>query len=76
MKILKIFRTKSNKANYYNSQEFYKRCPDLAPRNVYLATGRIIEMKDVQKYIDKHFGDTFFQKCGKTIKKLWNKIYR
>lgn len=76
MKIFKIFRAESNITNYYNSQEFYKKHPDLAPRNIYLAMGRVLDREDIQRYFDKHFGDTFLQKCGKTIKKLWNKIYR
>ena len=48
--------------DYYNSQEFYKRRPDLAPRDVYLRMGRKNDMKNVKKTI-QNFGRTPLEKC-------------
>ena len=52
MKIFGLFGRKSAN-NYYNSKEFYKRRPDLAPKNVYLQEGRIITQKEIDKYFAK-----------------------
>ena len=49
MKISGIFGKKVAN-NYYNSREFYKRCPDLVPRNEYLCEGRVITRKEADKY--------------------------
>lgn len=43
---------KPTKRNF-NTPEFYKEHPDLAPRNIYLREGRIITEKDIEKAIRK-----------------------
>lgn len=55
-----------------NSQKFYKQHPDLAPRNVYLRTGRILKLKDVQKAFfdwDKPWYKKVFDKIRSLFKK-------
>lgn len=70
LKILPKFdKTKINP----NSQEFYKKHPDLAPRNIYLATGRIISMKEVQKTIDNIGKESIWEKLGNLFSNLINK---
>ena len=69
MKIFGLFGRKSAN-NYYNSKEFYKRCPDLAPRNVYLQEGRIITQKEIDKYFAKITRKTFLERAGEVIKKI------
>ena len=62
------FRSKLN----VNSQKFYKQHPDLAPRNVYLRTGRILKLKDVQKAFfdwDKPWHKKVFDKIAALFKK-------
>lgn len=75
---MKVFNllTGKTKTNYYNSQEFYKKHPDLAPRNVYLSQGRIIKMEDVKKHLDNICKETFSEKCTRylnNIKSLFKK---
>ncbi len=62
------FRSKLN----MNSQKFYKRHPDLAPRNVYLRMGRILKLEDVQKAFfdwDKPWYKKVFDKITSLFKK-------
>lgn len=47
-----LFRVKN--PQYYNSPEFYKKRPDLAPRNIYLRTGRILKHEDIQKELFRY----------------------
>lgn len=56
--------------NYYNSREFYKRRPDLAPSNVYLREGRIITKKEVDKYFAQITRKTFRERAGEFINKI------
>lgn len=37
---MKVALPKMSKLPYYDS-ELYKRCPDLIPRDIYLATGNV-----------------------------------
>ncbi len=46
-----------------NSQQFYKKHPDLAPRNVYLASGRKVNMEQIEKELNKAFKLSFKEKC-------------
>ena len=65
----KISKTKINP----NSQEFYKKYPDLAPRNVYLYMGRTLDLKSVKKYINNIGKETFFEKISNCFSKLFTK---
>ena len=65
----KISRAKINP----NSQEFYKKHPDLAPRNVYLYLGRTLDFKSVKKYINNIGEETLFEKISNWFSNLFNK---
>ncbi len=69
MKIFDMFGKKLAN-NYYNSKEFYKRRPDLAPRNVYLREGRVITKKQVDEYFTKITRKTFSEKVEEFIRKI------
>lgn len=73
MKIGKIF---GRKTNYLNSQEFYQKHPDLAPKNVYLATGRGITSEQIDKDFNRLFKLSFYDKCKivfSKVKQLFSK---
>lgn len=63
MKIFKVFGIKNKKLNNINSPEFYKNHPDLAPRNVYLATGRVISREEIDAKFDRLFKLTLKDKA-------------
>lgn len=48
-------------------KEFYNKHPDLAPRNVYLAMGRVINQKDVNRKIE-NFGEPLMVRAKNWIK--------
>lgn len=73
MKILGMFGKKLANS-YYNSEDFYKRRPDLAPRNVYLREGRVITKKQVDEYFAKHTSKTFSQRAEEFLRKIINKF--
>ena len=56
--------------NYYNSREFYKRRPDLVPRNEYLCEGRVITRKEADKYFAQITRKTFRERAGEFINKI------
>ena len=58
---------------YYNSPEFYKKRPDLAPDNVYLRMGRILKLEDVQKKFLR-FGDPWWKKLLYPFENFFDKI--
>jgi len=68
----KFVRSKINP----NSQEFYKKHPDLAPRNVYLATGRVLEFKNVQKKLDKIAKEPLTDRISNWFKSITKKIFK
>ena len=59
-----------------NRKEFYDKHPDLAPRNVYLSTGRVLKMGEVRDYIN-NIGEPWYKKLynrlSKGIKSLISK---
>lgn len=65
---------KPTKRNF-NTPEFYKEHPDLAPRNIYLREGRIIAEKDIEKAIRKINRNAkieeFFNLVSNKIKQLF-----
>ena len=65
----KVYKTRINP----NSQEFYKKHPDLAPRNVYLYMGRILDLKTVKKYINNIGKESIFEKIENWFSNLFNK---
>ena len=65
----KISKTKINP----NSPEFYKKYPDLAPRNVYLYLGRTLDLKSVKKYINNIGEETLFEKISNWFLNLFIK---
>lgn len=52
-----------------NSQKFYKQHPDLAPKNVYLASGRIMKKETVDSYLDSICKKSFFESIFEFIKR-------
>ncbi len=50
-----------------NSQKFYKSHPDLVPRNVYLAMGRVVNQKEVNRKIE-NFGEPFWVRAKNWFK--------
>lgn len=65
----KVYKTKINP----NSREFYRKHPDLAPRNVYLYMGRTLDFKSVQKYLDNIGKESIFEKIKNWFSNLFNK---
>ena len=65
----KVYKTQINP----NSQEFYKRHPDLAPKNVYLRTGRIMDLETVRKYIANFGKESIWEKIRNWFSNLFNK---
>lgn len=74
MKIFGLFGKKPSNNNYYNSQEFYKRCPDLTPRNIYLREGRVITKKEVDEYFAKSTRKTFAERAEDFFRKIISKF--
>ena len=71
--MLKVF-PKINKTGISpNSQEFYKKHPDLAPRNVYLYMGRTMDLKTVKKYLNKIGKESIYEKIGNWFSNIFNK---
>lgn len=56
-----------------NSQRFYVNHPDLAPRNVYLRMGRVMDLKTVERYIANIGKETLWDKIGNWFSNLFNK---
>ena len=56
-----------------NSQRFYVKHPDLAPRNVYLRMGRVMDLKTVERYIANFGKETIWDKIGNWFSNLFNK---
>ena len=48
---------------YYNSPEFYAKHPDLMPRDIYLASGRVVTKEEIEKNFNKMFSLPFKDKC-------------
>ena len=62
-----------SKSAYYNP-ELYKKCPDLMPRDIYLATGRVKTQEDIEREFNETFKMTFKEKINFLIKNLKGKI--
>ncbi|MBR2429894.1 hypothetical protein IKB17_00320 [bacterium] len=56
-----------------NSQKFYAQHPDLAPRNVYLYLGRVIDLKTVEKYIANLGKESIWDKIGNWFSNFFNR---
>ncbi len=50
-----------------NNEQFYKNHTDLAPRNIYLAMGRVINQKEVNRTIE-NFGEPFWVRAKNWFK--------
>ena len=70
---MKVALPKMSKSAYYNP-ELYKRCPDLIPRDIYLATGRVKTQEDIEREFNETFKMTFKEKINFLIKNLKGKI--
>lgn len=70
---MKVALPKMSKSAYYNP-ELYKRCPDLMPRDIYLATGRVKTQEDIEREFNETFKMTFKEKINFLIKNLKGKI--
>lgn len=71
MKVPRIF----NENNYYNSRAFFERCPDLAPKNMYMFNTRVIRIEDINRYFDEVVTGTKVKKHDNFIKKLIKRIF-
>lgn len=49
------------------TKEFYNKHLDLVPRNVYLASGRILKMETVRKAMDRIAKESFSEKVSRWI---------
>ena len=70
---MKVALPKMSKSAYYNP-ELYKKCPDLMPRDIYLATGRVKTQEDIEREFNETFKMTFKEKINFLIKNLKGKI--
>mgnify|MGYP004456129405 CR=1 FL=1 len=70
---MKVALPKMSKSPYYEP-ELYKRCPDLMPRDIYLATGRVKTQEDIEREFNETFKMTFKEKINFLIKNLKGKI--
>lgn len=70
---MKVALPKMSKSAYYNP-ELYKKCPDLIPRDIYLATGRVKTQEDIEREFNETFKMTFKEKINFLIKNLKGKI--
>ena len=69
---MKVALPKMSKSAYYNP-ELYKKCPDLIPRDIYLATGNVKTGEDIEQEFNKTFKMTFKEKANFLIKNLKGK---
>ena len=67
------FKLTKKQTNYYNNVEFYKKRPDLAPRDIYLREGRMMEIEEVKRTIN-NFGATPYEKICNWFKDKYNSI--
>ena len=65
----KVYKTKINP----NSMEFYRKHPDLAPRNVYLYLGRTVDLKTVERYIANFGKESIWDKVRNWFSNIFNK---
>ena len=70
---MKVALPKMSKSANYNP-ELYKKCPDLIPRDIYLATGRVKTQEDIEREFNETFKMTFKEKINFLIKNLKGKI--
>lgn len=70
---MKVALPKMSKSAYYNP-ELYKRCPDLMPRDIYLATGNVKTGEDIEQEFNKTFKMTFKEKANFLLEKIKGKI--
>ncbi len=62
-----------SKLPYYDP-ELYKRCPDLIPRDIYLATGNVKTGKEIEKDFNETFKMTFKERAKFLITNLKEKL--
>lgn len=65
-------RKRLKSRNKYNSPEFYAQHPDLAPRNIYLRLGRVIDMDEVNRVIED-FAAPWYIKMYNSVKRFLKK---
>lgn len=58
----------------FDSKQFYQHHPDLAPRNVYLASERVIKQKDVDKTLKRICRESFIAQTVRKFQTLQQKI--
>lgn len=67
IRVSSIF-SKTPLVKFGNSLEFYKKHPDLAPRNVYLYLGRVVSKEEVEKKIDKLTRPSMYERLKNLFK--------
>ncbi len=69
----KIPSLSKKQVKYYNSREFYDKHPDLVPRNIYLALGRVITREEIDKELAKVTKEPFLKQVNNFINKIFKK---
>lgn len=70
---MKVALPKMSKLPYYDP-ELYKRCPDLIPRDIYLATGNVKTGEKIEREFNKTFKMTLKERAKFLIKNLKEKL--
>ena len=60
----------------FKNQSFYKKHPDLTPRNVYLASGRIMPKKEVDKALKRIAREAKWDSFKNSVKEFFGKIFK
>lgn len=70
---MKVALPKMSKLPHYDP-ELYKRCPDLIPRDIYLATGNVKTGEKIEREFNKTFKMTLKERAKFLIKNLKEKL--
>lgn len=70
---MKVALPKMSKLPHYDS-ELYKRCPDLIPRDIYLATGNVKTGEKIEREFNETFKMTLKERAKFLIKNLKEKL--
>lgn len=60
----------------FKNQSFYKKHLDLTPRNVYLASGRVMSKKEVDKTLNRIAREASWDSFKNSIKEFFGKIFK
>lgn len=69
----KISLLPEKRVKYYGSREFYYAHPALAPRNIYLYSGRITTMEEVDRSLKRIAEEPFLKRVKIFINSIFKK---